>query len=301
MQRHDTKWSTMHFLPFRTPSGSGLALAVGSRAISLADLSADFPRKLDDVIAGGSALCARIESASRGDGLNWKAVQDFTPAYPIEAPHKVICVGLNYAAHAREGGNAIPDYPALFLRVRESMLAAQEAILRPRVSQKLDYEAELMIVMGRQARYVSEADALQYVFGYSVFNDGSVRDYQRKGAQWTPGKNFDRTGAVGPFVVTADALPAGAHGLDIACRLNGTTMQSSNTSDMIFPVARTIAIVSEFTTLNPGDMIAMGTPSGVGYPRTPPVFMKPGDTVEVEIEGIGILVNTIEDDDGKGA
>jgi acylpyruvate hydrolase len=287
----------MHFLPFKAPSGSGLAVVQGAKAIDLADLSADFPRTLDDAIKGGSALLTKIAKAAEADAAHLRPVDAFTPAYPISGPHTVLCVGLNYAAHAREGGNAIPDYPALFLRTRESMLAAHEAIIRPRVSEKLDYEAELMIVMGKKARYVTEADALKYVFGYSVFNDGSVRDYQRKGAQWTPGKNFDRTGAVGPVVVTADALPAGAHGLDIACRLNGETMQSSNTSDMIFTVARTIAIVSEFTTLNPGDLIAMGTPSGVGYPRNPPVFMKPGDVVEVEIEGIGVLVNTIADED----
>jgi acylpyruvate hydrolase len=287
----------MQYLPFKAASGSGLALMRGTQAVDLSDLSADFPRTLDEAIAGGSALCAGIKRVSESNVTQWRPVSAFTPDYPIQGPHKVMCVGLNYAAHAREGGNAIPDYPALFLRTRESMLASQEAIIRPRVSEKLDYEAELMIVMGKKARYVTETEALQYVFGYSVFNDGSVRDYQRKGAQWTPGKNFDRTGAVGPVVTTADALPAGAHGLNIACRLNGMTMQSSNTSDMIFSVARTIAIVSEFTTLQPGDMIAMGTPSGVGYPRNPPVFMQPGDVVEVEIEGIGILVNTIADDD----
>jgi acylpyruvate hydrolase len=294
------KWSIMQFLPFKAVSDPCLALMRGTQAVDLTDLSPDFPRTLDDAIAGGPALCTAIQRASEAAGVPWRPSSTFTPDYPIQARHKVICVGLNYAAHAREGGNAIPDYPALFLRTRESMLAAQEAIIRPHVSEKFDYEAELMVIMGKTARYVTEADALEYVFGYSIFNDGSVRDYQRKGAQWTPGKNFDQTGAVGPVVTTADALPAGAHGLDIACRLNGVTMQSSNTSDMIFSVARTIAIVSEFTTLNPGDMIAMGTPSGVGYPRNPPVFMKPGDVVEVEIEGIGILVNTIADDNGRG-
>jgi acylpyruvate hydrolase len=297
MSHLSQKRSIMHFLPFKAATGSGLAIMRGAQAIDLADLGTDFPGTLDGAIAGGPELRAKIGQAARANVTHWRPVDAFAPAYPILGPHTVICVGLNYAAHAREGGNAIPDYPALFLRTRESMLGAQEAIIRPRVSEKLDYEAELMVVMGRKARYVTEADALEYVFGYSVFNDGSVRDYQRKGAQWTPGKNFDRTGAVGPVVVTADALPSGAHGLDIACRLNGVTMQSSNTSDMIFSVARAIAIISEFTTLNPGDMIAMGTPSGVGYPRNPPVFMKPGDIVEVEIEGIGILVNTIADED----
>jgi 2-keto-4-pentenoate hydratase/2-oxohepta-3-ene-1,7-dioic acid hydratase in catechol pathway len=289
-------WTAMKFLPFKTSTGTGLALQIANQAIDLALLSADFPHSLDGVIAGGATLTAKIEKAAKADTKNWKAVESFKPAYPIQNPHNVICVGLNYAEHAREGGNAIPEYPAFFLRMRESMLAAEEAIIRPHASHKLDYEAELMIVIGKKARHVKEADALDFVFGYTIFNDGSLRDYQRKGAQWTPGKNFDKTGAVGPVVVTADSLPKGAHGLDIACRLNGMTMQNSNTSDMIFSVAKIIAIVSEFTTLHPGDLIATGTPSGVGYPRNPPVFMKPGDKVEIEIEGVGVLVNSISDE-----
>ena len=228
----------------------------------------------------------------------WRPVASFTPAYPVTGPHKVICLGLNYALHAKEGGHAIPDYPAIFLRTRDSMLAAGEAMVRPRASSKLDYEAELMVVIGTKARHVSEKDALAHVFGYTMFNDGSVRDYQRKGAQWTPGKNFDRTGPVGPVIATADAVAPGAHGLRILSRLNGEIMQDSDTSDMIFSVARAIAIVSEVMTLNPGDMLAMGTPSGVGYARSTPVFLKPGDTIEVEIEGIGVLSNGIVDEVG---
>ena len=153
-----------------------------------------------------------------------------------------------------------------------------------------------MVIIGKGGRHIAEDDALQHVFGYTVFNDGSVRDYQRKTHQWTPGKNFDSTGAVGPYVVTPDELPAGARGLRIESRLNGRVMQSANTSDMLWPVDKTIATISEFLTLQPGDMIAMGTPPGVGHARTPPVFMKNGDTIEVEIEGIGICRNTVADE-----
>jgi 2-keto-4-pentenoate hydratase/2-oxohepta-3-ene-1,7-dioic acid hydratase in catechol pathway len=166
-------------------------------------------------------------------------------------------------------------------------------IVRPECSEKLDYEAELMVVIGRGGRHIPKETALEHVAGYSCFNDGSIRDYQRKSTQWTMGKNFDATGGFGPWLVTADELPPGARGLRIQSRLNGTVMQDSNTDRMIFDVATTIAILSEGMTLEPGDLIAMGTPSGVGYPRKPPVFMKPGDVVEIEIEGIGVLRNPI--------
>jgi acylpyruvate hydrolase len=212
---------------------------------------------------------------------------------PVPRPGKIICIGLNYRAHAIEGGNAIPDYPAVFMRCGTSIMASGADLIYPECSDKLDYEAELAVVIGKTATAVSAADALDYVAGYSCFNDGSVRDYQRKSTQWTMGKNFDGTGGFGPELVTPDELPAGASGLRLISRLNGEIMQDSNTSDMIFDVASLIATVSEGMTLEPGDVIATGTPSGVGYARTPPVFMKPGDVIEIEIEKIGLLTNTI--------
>jgi 2-keto-4-pentenoate hydratase/2-oxohepta-3-ene-1,7-dioic acid hydratase in catechol pathway len=169
-------------------------------------------------------------------------------------------------------------------------------VVRPRVSEKLDYEVELMVVIGRRCRHVPEADALSKVFGYTVFNDVSVRDYQRKTTQWTAGKTFDGTGPMGPALVTADELPAGADGLGIRSRLNGQVLQDGNTSDMIFGVARTVSILSEVMTLEPGDVIAMGTPSGVGHARKPPLWMKPGDVIECEIDGIGTLSNPVVDE-----
>ncbi|MEY2928429.1 MAG: hypothetical protein RL367_2906 [Pseudomonadota bacterium] len=226
-------------------------------------------------------------------GAQEVALADVELLPPVPQPGKIICIGLNYRAHAIEGGNAIPDYPAVFLRVTTSLTAPGGAILYPECSDKLDYEAELAVVIGKTATRVSAADALDHVAGYSCFNDGSVRDYQRKSTQWTMGKNFDGTGGFGPDLVTPDELPAGASGLRIVARLNGEIMQDSNTADMIFDVATLIATLSEAMTLEPGDVIATGTPSGVGYARTPPVFMKPGDVCEIEIDGLGILTNTI--------
>ena len=221
------------------------------------------------------------------------ALADIELLPPVPNPGKIICIGLNYRAHAIEGGNAIPDYPAVFMRCTTSLAAAGGAFIYPECSDKLDYEAELAVVIGKTATNVSAANALDHVAGYSCFNDGSVRDYQRKSTQWTMGKNFDGTGGFGPELVTPDELPAGASGLRIVARLNGQVMQDSNTADMIFDVATLIATLSEAMTLEPGDVIATGTPSGVGYARTPPVFMRPGDTIEIEIEGIGTLTNIV--------
>ena len=215
---------------------------------------------------------------------------------PLARPGKIICLGLNYYDHAAEGGNAKPEYPAFFFRGATSLLAPDAPILRPRCSDKLDYEAELAVVIGKRVRHATRVDALSYVAGYACFNDATLRDYQRKTAQWTIGKNFDATGAFGPWIVTPDELPAGATGLRIQSRLNRQTMQDSNTDHMIWDVAETIALLTECLTLEPGDVIAMGTPAGVGYPRTPPVFMKPGDTIEIHIDGIGVLANSVEDE-----
>ncbi|TVR09661.1 MAG: FAA hydrolase family protein [Salinarimonadaceae bacterium] len=220
-------------------------------------------------------------------------LSDIVPGLPVARPGKIVCLGLNFAEHAREGGYEVPDYPAMFLRVATSMIPAGAPMVLPSASHTLDYETELMVIIGKGGRHIAEADALDHVFGYTTFNDGSVREYQRKTHQWTAGKNFDGTGALGPIVVTPDEVPAGASGLQIQTRLNGRTLQNSNTSDMIFPVARTIAIVSEIMTLEPGDLIAFGTPPGVGHARKPQVWMKAGDIVEVEIEGIGVCRNPI--------
>ena len=214
---------------------------------------------------------------------------------PVPRPGKIICIGLNYRKHAEEGGNPIPNYPAVFLRSVTSLVPSGAPILRPPESDKLDYEAELAIVIGRTATRVPASRALDYVGGYACFNDGTIRDYQRKSTQWTIGKNFNRTGGFGPDLVTPDELPPGAKGLRIVCRVNGEVMQDGDTGDMIFDVATLIALMSEAMTLEPGDVIATGTTAGVGYARKPPFFLKQGDRCEVEIEGIGTLINPIED------
>jgi len=216
---------------------------------------------------------------------------------PVPNPRKIICLGLNYADHAAEGGHARPEYPSIFLRVATSLVGHGEGLVRPRVSDKLDYEAELVLVVNRRARHLTAANALDAVAGYSCFNDGSLRDYQRKTGQWTIGKNFDATGAFGPWFVPAADLPPGAVGLKIESRLNGQVMQSDNTRNMLFPVVETLCLVTEAITLEPGDLIVMGTPSGVGYARKPPVWMKAGDRIEIEIEGIGVLSNPVVDED----
>ena len=242
--------------------------------------------------AANSAAELACNSAALAPG-GQVALGDVELLCPVPRPGKIICIGLNYRAHAIEGGNAIPDYPAVFMRGPTSLLAPGGAMIYPECSDQLDYEAELAVIIGKTANNVSAADALDYVAGYSCFNDGSVRNYQRKSTQWTMGKNFDGTGGFGPELVTPDELPAGASGLRLVARLNGQIMQDTDTADMIFDVATLIATLSEAMTLEPGDVIATGTPSGVGYARTPPVFMKPGDVCEIEIEGIGTLTNTI--------
>lgn len=215
---------------------------------------------------------------------------------PCARPGKIVCLGLNYRDHAKEFDAPPPAYPTVFARFPSNLIGHGEALVRPRASDAFDYEGELAVILGRGGRHIDQAQALDHVFGYSVFNDASVRDVQLRTSQWTIGKNFDGTGAFGPWVVTADALPPGAVGLTLETRLNGQTMQRASTSDMIFGVAQTIALLSESMTLEAGDVIVMGTPSGVGYGRKPPVYMKAGDVCEVSIEGIATLRNAVVDE-----
>ncbi|MDB5882342.1 MAG: 5-oxopent-3-ene,2,5-tricarboxylate decarboxylase [Ramlibacter sp.] len=264
----------------------------------------------DQLIDLGAAAGTNDLTALIGSGPDWNALAGkarasgarvpvasakFLP--PVPDPRKIICLGLNYADHAKEGGHARPEYPSIFLRVPTSLVGHGQGLVRPRVSDKLDYEAELVLVVSKRARHLTPANALDAVAGYSCFNDGSLRDYQRKTNQWTIGKNFDATGAFGPWFVPAADLPPGAVGLKIESRLNGEVMQSDNTSNMLFPVVETLCLVTEAITLEPGDLIVMGTPSGVGYARKPPVWMKAGDKIEIEIEGIGVLSNPVVDEE----
>ena len=249
---------------------------------------------LHGVIDGGTAALEKVK-AQAAKGERFKRA-DVKAALPLAHPNKFICVGLNYALHAKEGGHDIPTYPSLFPRYATSLVAADGNVIRPKASETLDYECELAFIIGKGGRHIKEADALEHVFGYTIFNDVSVREFQRKTSQWTPGKNFDGTGPFGPVVVTPDELPPGASGLRITTRVNGETLQDSNTEDMIFTVANVIATLSAFMTLEAGDVIATGTPSGVAHARKPPAWMKAGDVVEVEIEKIGVLRNPVVDE-----
>jgi 2-keto-4-pentenoate hydratase/2-oxohepta-3-ene-1,7-dioic acid hydratase in catechol pathway len=220
---------------------------------------------------------------------------------PLSRPPKIICVGLNFSDHTSESKYEQPDYPTLFFRVATSLIAHDQPMIRPRVtdSEGLDYEGEIAVVIGKGGRHISNDAALSHVAGYSVFNDGSVREYQFKTPQWTVGKNFDGTGAFGPDLVTADELPPGVKGLKLETRLNGEVVQSASTDEMVFDVASLISIISEAITLEAGDVIVSGTPSGIGWARSPKLLMKAGDVCEVSVEKIGTLRNVIADESAE--
>lgn len=284
----------MRFMMFEHNGSAHLGVVDGNHVIDMQACDANLPTTLHELIMGGADALSRLKAAfnnlPEGELLS---LDDVTPALPIARPGKFICVGLNYAAHAREGGHEIPQYPSLFVRWPSSLVACGAPVILPQVSEQLDYEVELAIVIGKGGRHIPVSSALDHVFGYTLFNDVSVRDYQRKSNQWTPGKNFDGTGPLGPVVVTPEELPPGASGLRITSRVNGETRQDSNTADMIFSTEKIISILSEFMTLESGDVIATGTPSGVAHAMKPPGWMKDGDVVEVEIEEIGILSNPV--------
>ena len=213
--------------------------------------------------------------------------------FPFLPLGKIICLGLNYLDHVKEGGYEVPSYPALFVRFPSSLIEPNQKMIKPKISEKLDYEAELMVLIGKKTKDVDEKEAEKSVFAYTVFNDGSVRDYQKKTHQWTPGKNFDGTGAMGSIYVTPDEVPLGASGLKIQSKVNNQVMQEANTSEMMWPVFKTISTLSKFATLEKGDLIIMGTPPGVGHARNPAFFLKEGDVVETIIEKIDHITNKV--------
>jgi len=285
----------MRFLTFKSGGVEGIGVLDQSGAVrGLLAGDQRFPGNLDTLIANS-------EEALRAAGTLLLSGKVFDPETivmlpPLSASPKIICIGLNYAAHADEGGFQQQTYPAVFTRFNSSLIGHRAPLLRPRVSDKLDYEGELVAVIGRGGRYIARDAALSHVIGYSVFNDGSIRDYQMKTAQWTVGKNFDATGAFGPYLVTADELPKGATGLRLRTRLNGQILQDASTADLIFDVATLVSLLSEAFTLQRGDIIVTGTPSGVGFARKPPLYMKAGDVCEIDIEGVGTLINPVADE-----
>ncbi len=269
---------------------SSVFAVIGDNAINLTALDATIGHDLMGLIARND-----LESFINDliVGASTVPLAKIKPALPLTKPGKIICLGLNYAEHIKEGPYERPDYPAIFMRTATSLIPADAPMVIPKCSETLDYEAELMVIIGKGGRHITMDNALSHVFGYTIFNDGTVREYQRKTHQWTPGKNFDGTGPIGPIIVTPDELPSGAEGLRIETRVSGETLQSSSTSQMIWKVAPIIAEISMYSTLEPGDMIAMGTPSGVGHPRIPPRWLRNGEVIETEIEGIGICRNPI--------
>jgi len=285
----------MRFASFQVNGRVGIAAAAkGSQEFHgrLRDDS-KYPDDLASLVAGGSDwLVSAGEKLLSAPLISLDSVELLPP---LPSPGKIICIGLNYADHSVESGFAIPTYPTVFGRFASSLTGHGAPIVRPRISEQLDYEGEFVAVIGRGGRDIPKASALKHVIGYSLFNDGSIRDYQFKAPQWTVGKNFDHTGAFGPYLVTADELPPGCQGLRLQTRLNGEVVQSASTDDLIFDVASLISTLSQAFALCPGDIIVTGTPAGVGLARKPPLWMKPGDICEVELEGLGVLSNPVID------
>ncbi len=282
----------MRIINFETGGSPGIAADEGSGWHGLTQRDGGFPGTLPELIAQGADLLRIGRSLGQSPAIDLNAVRLLPP---VPVPPKILAVGLNYNDHLEESGLKKPDYPEIFARFATSLIAHQEPIRRPRESTALDYEAELAVVIGKPGRRIPKEQALDHVAGYSLFNDASLRDFQLRTPQWTMGKNFDGTGSFGPWLVTPDAVPPGASGLRIQGRLNGRVMQDSRTNLLIFGVATLIETLSVAMSLERGDVIITGTPGGVGAARKPPVFMKAGDVFEVEIEGLGVLTNPVQD------
>ncbi len=285
--------SRMTIVRFQRNGAAALGLLEGDEVIDLSGAKPALPTDLADLLRADPCALKTISSGSYA-GAERLPVSDLRFLPPTERAGKIICIGLNYLDHAAEGGQQKPDFPVVFFRASTSLVAHGAPLIRPTCSHQLDFEGELVAIVGRRARHVSRENALSVIAGYSVFNDATIRDYQFRTHQWTIGKNFDGTGGFGPGFVPAGDLPPGAKTLRIETRLNGEVVQRADTSDMIFDVAETVALVTEGITLEPGDLLVMGTPAGVGVARKPQLWMKPGDVCEVEIEGVGLLRNPIE-------
>lgn len=284
----------MRLLNFLQDGHSRLGARLAHDVVDLT--AAGLPDCIDKLLLLGEEGMARAQQAL-ASAAKKIPVSGVTYLPPVLNPSKAIAVGLNYVDHAAESPyKDPPKYPVLFQRYKSSWVAHNQNIVRPKVSTAFDYEAELVVVIGKPGRYIDKKDALRHVAGYSIFNDGSIRDYQLRTTQWMMGKNFDQTGGFGPEFITADELPEGAVGLRLQARLNGQVVQDANTKDMIFDVVTLVNVCSEAMALQPGDIIIAGTPAGVGMARKPPLYMKAGDVCEIEIEKIGILRNKVIDE-----
>jgi 2-keto-4-pentenoate hydratase/2-oxohepta-3-ene-1,7-dioic acid hydratase in catechol pathway len=290
----------MKFVSYVVGDKPGFGLVQDNRVIDLTSrVGKEFPTLREFIAAPNWRETAQkaLDGSTGDHELSQIRLQ---PVIPY--PEKILCVALNYRDHVAEanrslpGGRETPTHPMVFVRFPDTLVGHESPLMRPRVSHQLDYEAELLVVIGRDTpRYVKKDDALQYVFGYSAMNEGSVRDYQFHSRSLTPGKNFAHSGSVGPWIVTADEIPD-PQNLDVELRLNGHVLQAANTADMIFSVADLIVYITEWLPLKVGDLIASGTMGGVGFTRKPPIFMKPGDRAEVTISSIGTLANGVDDE-----
>ncbi|MFM9982918.1 MAG: fumarylacetoacetate hydrolase family protein, partial [Burkholderiales bacterium] len=276
----------LKLIRFRTPAGVALGCVAGSGVV---DLTRRDPA-LQDMAAlltqEGRALAAKLGAGASPD----HRLEDVTLMTPLAAGARLFCIGLNYKSHVAETGREMPPQPSVFLRTHESVVAHGEPVRKPPVSDHFDFEGELSVVIGRPASRIAEADALACIGGYTIVNDGSLRDFQKHSV--TAGKNFDSSGACGPWIVTADEIPDPTQ-LTLVTRLNGAEVQRSTTDLLIYSIPRILSYISSFAALKPGDVIATGTPAGVGARRTPPLWMKPGDTIEVDISGVGVLRNPV--------
>ena len=289
----------MKIVGFTTDAGPRLGVIEGEEVVDLQAVDPTIPTDLAAVLARHNGdLGPLAEIAKRAPASARRPLAGLRFALPVARPGKIICLGLNYLDHVKEGPNAanVPKFPTLFMRGLNSFVPHLQPLIRPKVSETFDYEAELVAVIGKRAKHMTLENAISCVAGWTCANEGSIREFQRHTTQWHAGKNFDHSGSLGPWVMTADALPPGGKGLKIESRVNGKVMQSDNTSNMMFPVAETIAYATQGITLEPGDLLLTGTPSGVGHARKPPAWMRHGDVCEIEIEGIGILRNPIEDE-----
>jgi 2-keto-4-pentenoate hydratase/2-oxohepta-3-ene-1,7-dioic acid hydratase in catechol pathway len=280
----------MKLATFSTAKGASYGAVVDKGIVDLGRrLGNRYPDLLSLVAANAFGEAAKLLN----EKIDFKTAEvTWLPVIPN--PGKIICVGLNYQDHVVETGRDNTEQPAIFLRLPESQVGHLQPIVRPRESTHMDFEAEIAVIVGKAGRRITQKDAWSHIAGYSCYNDGSVRDWQRHTVQWTAGKNFARTGGFGPWMVTADEIPPGTK-MTLSCRLNGERMQHATTEQMIFKIPKIIEYVSTWTTLQPGDVLVTGTPGGVGARRTPPIWMKPGDKVEIEIDKVGILENSIAD------
>jgi 2-keto-4-pentenoate hydratase/2-oxohepta-3-ene-1,7-dioic acid hydratase in catechol pathway len=289
----------MKIVNFETADGVRMGVVEGDTVIDVQAVDASLPGELGAFLRGNGDMKSLAGLAKRASASARVPLAGLKFALPVTRPGKIICLGLNYLDHVKEGPHKdnIPKFQSIFFRVLTSLTPHRQPLMRPKRSIQFDYEAEMVVIIGKRAKHLTLENAVDCVAGYSCANEGSIREYQRHTTQWGMGKNFDRTGSVGPWMVTADELPRGGKGLTIQSRLNGKVMQSSNTDLLMFPVAESLVYLTEGMTLEPGDILLTGTPSGVGHARKPePIWMKPGDTCEIEIEGIGVLSNPIEDE-----